>query len=65
METFVLIYITQTHDAVLVFDTDPDDGIWLPKSQIEYHEQELAVARAGDDIEFNIPEWLAEEKGLI
>ncbi len=38
-------------------------GVWIPKSQIQdYSECEY---KAGDEIEIELPEWLALEKGLI
>jgi hypothetical protein len=65
IDAYVLIFINQTDKAILAYETDPDQGIWFPKSQIEYDETEINCAIAGDDIELNIPDWLAEEKGLI
>lgn len=65
IETFTLIYINQTDKAILVYEDDPDHGFWLPKSQIEYDELEVDSAEAGDDIEINIPEWLAKQNGLL
>lgn len=57
-----------TIDATLLHETDKalliatgeqdengkDKGTWIPKSQAEY-----------DDGELQLPEWLAEQKGLI
>ncbi len=64
METFLLYFVNQTDDALLVHDGYSDDPVWLPKSQIEYCEADLIGITKGDQIEINIPEWLAEEKGL-
>lgn len=51
--------ITQeTEDAILL--TCNDDEVWLPKSQIEY-----AGERGDIDIEVTLPDWLAEDKGLV
>ena len=45
----------ETPKAVLASDTgDKKDAVWLPRSQIEID---------GDTI--TMPEWLAQEKGLI
>jgi len=44
-------------------DFGADTSIWLPKSQIEdYSEEEFA---SGDNIEIEIPEWLAMKNGMI
>lgn len=46
---------------------DEDEAVWLPKSQIEIssmtHHPENAYAHP--EIEVDVPEWLALEKGLI
>jgi len=47
----------ETELAYLVSDGDLE--MWIPKSQIEEFD------RSGDIATFQIPEWLAEEKGLI
>lgn len=50
----------QTPEAFLVSETgDAKKAVWLPKSQVE-----VEVIR-GDIVEVTMPEWLAEEKGLI
>lgn len=43
----------ETEKAWLIFDGDKE--VWLPKSQVEDNE----------DGTFAMPEWLAEDKGLI
>ena len=44
-------------------DFGGDDSEWVPKSQIiDYSELDYGV---GDDIEIELPEWLANEKGMI
>ena len=51
----------KTDKAVLIHD-----GIreaWIPKSQIEDHDQ--ADTEIGETVELLLPEWLAKEKGLI
>jgi len=51
----------ETDKAYLVYDGA--DEVWIPKSQC------LDVQQIGgtlsSDYEFTIPEWLAEEKGVI
>ncbi len=58
--TFDAEFISETDLAILV-DIDGDE-VWLPKSQIEMSDGSLD---AGDLIEIDVPDWLAEEKGLL
>jgi len=48
----------ETDEAYLVSDGDND--IWLPKSQVQ-----SARLISGDDWEFEIPLWLAENEGIV
>lgn len=50
----------ETERAVLVHDGTRE--IWIPKSQITEPKE---IPPIGDTMEMLIPEWLAEEKGLI
>ncbi len=44
-------------------DFGGDESKWIPKSQIlDYSEPKY---KSGDEIEIELPEWLALEKGLI
>lgn len=66
MESFIVCFTCKTDKAIGVKELpDADDIIWLPLSQIEIDDVELDSAEKGDDIEVNIPTWLAEEKGLL
>ena len=65
MESLIVVFVNHTDKALLVYVDDPDCAEWVPKSQIEYDENEVECARAGDDIEINIPAWLAEQKGFL
>ena len=50
--------LKETEAAILV--TDSVTEAWLPKSQINYD------GEPGDKaVEVELPEWLAEDKGLI
>lgn len=49
----------ETEKAVLVRGDEEADPVWLPKSQIE-----LESLGAGLGI-VTLPEWLAQERGLI
>jgi hypothetical protein len=50
----------ETDKAYLVTDSIPEQGVWIAKSQCELEESE----RKGLHI-LTLPEWLAQEKGLI
>lgn len=50
----------ETDRAVLVSDDgDRDKAVWLPKAQIEIERKRNPI------IEVTLPEWLAQDKGLI
>lgn len=51
----------ETSQAVLVTEGTPEEGVWLPKSQIEIEENRMNSAL----YDVSLPEWLAKEKGLI
>lgn len=50
----------ETDKAILV--NDGEDTYWIPKSQID---EESEVHHEGDEGLLVIPEWLAEDKGMI
>ena len=50
----------ETDKAVLVTDSIPEKGVWLSKSLIE-----IEATATGGLYEVTLPEWLAQEKGLI
>ena len=58
-------YLRQTELAIQV--KDGDKKVWIPKSQVaeelDWDEFDFGLERVFIDIE--IPEWLAEEKGMI
>lgn len=43
-------------------DGEKRNSVWLPRSQIDIHN---VNAVEGDVITITLPEWLAEDKGLI
>lgn len=72
METIKLrLFEVEKRDKAILFSKVPDSNrgmntVWLPRSQIEH------ITRRPDpnggkwpECEVTIPEWLAEEKGLI
>lgn len=50
----------ETDRAVLVTDSTPENGVWLPLSQIE-----IMPADTGRLHVVTLPEWLAMERGLV
>lgn len=54
-------FVRETENAILV--KDGNNEVWIPKSQVTYDE-DLELKR-GLALEIELPEWLAEEKGLI
>jgi len=48
--------IRETDLAILIHHNGEE--IWLPKSQIDYD------GDVGDEADIEIPEWLADEKGI-
>ena len=59
-ERYTLHKHHETAKAWLVSDTgEKDDAFWLPLSQIEIIDDE-----ADEAVVLDVPNWLAEEKGL-
>lgn len=56
-----VIYHNQTERGVLVASDEDAEPVWLPKSQIEIED----VPLRGQVMEVTLPQWLAEEKGLV
>ena len=50
-----------TDNAVQIMYEDDGAEIWLPRSQVEF----AGVPRSGYVITVTIPNWLADEKGLL
>lgn len=55
-EVYILPIIDETSRAILV-ETEVGE-VWLPKSQIEYD------GEPGDEVEIEIPDWLAIKEEL-
>lgn len=55
-------FVKETEKAICVEvgDIPFREQIWLPKSQLKG----CYLAEAGDEIDINMPRWLAEEKEL-
>jgi hypothetical protein len=50
----------ETEKAYLVTDSIPEKGVWIAKSQCELDESSTKGIYT-----LTLPEWLAQEKGLI
>lgn len=62
-ETLQLRLVAQTGAAWGVTEDEPDDPvIWLPKSQVEIDDEDTEL---GEVATFEVPEWLAIDKGLV
>lgn len=59
LNTFDAEFVAHSEDAILV-DIEGDE-VWLPKSVVG----DFDDADPGDTITIEIPEWLAEDRGLI
>lgn len=59
-ETYTLHRHHETALAILVSDDgDEKSAVWLPRSKIE-----IVREIDGETIEVEVPDWLAEERGL-
>lgn len=64
MVTLFLFYHGETELNWLASqDGRADDAIWLPKSKC--HPVKDVDLEAGDEYEFEVPEWLAIKEGLV
>lgn len=63
---FVKIFvrlIRETEAAVLVDNRSGLDDIWVPKSLLEYWDDD--TLERGDDVELSVATWFAEQEGLV
>ncbi len=56
-------FIRQTDAAVLI-KSSHDETVWLPKSKVGYADDWDDVEE-GKEISIAVPEWLANQEGLI
>lgn len=61
----VVFQFTETEKAVQVGldEADRASAVWLPKSQVEIAEKAIVNGVLFHDL--SLPQWLAEERGLI
>ena len=57
----ILLKESPSGKAFLI-DHGTEEAVWVPKSQIQNHPDEL---EEGASVDLLIPKWLATEKGLI
>jgi hypothetical protein len=62
LNDYELIYVTQTDLAIGVTTEEGGDLIWLPKSQIQYEDDDYS---RDDEITVTVPDWLAREHDLM
>ncbi len=55
---YTVEFICETEKAIYVLYDG--EKFWLPKSQIKW----IGAAEEGDELEVEIPNWLAEEKEM-
>lgn len=58
-----LIISRETKNAFMVRESMAKEGVWLPKSQVEVHVERVSKGYRYATVV--VPEWLAQEKGLI
>lgn len=59
MSEFTGVVVVATKKAYLI-DIDGDE-VWLPDSMIDFIDE----PEVGEEVSFEIPTWLAEDKALI
>ena len=58
-----LIIARETNNAYMVRESLSQEGVWLPKSQVEVHVERVSKGYRYATVV--VPTWLAQEKGLI
>lgn len=61
--TYSLIFMGQTQAAIRMQESSRSESFWLLKSQIDVDDYNTLIP--GETIDVEIPNWLAEEKGLF
>lgn len=69
IESYSLIFMDHTEKAVCFIGGADHGFIWLPKSQIEVdgvsHEEDFDNLVRREQVDVYVPDWLAEDKGLL
>lgn len=66
--TLMHLYVHhETESAYLVSESGGgnDERVWLPKSQVEVGPLRFDKVTGADIRQFGIPDWLAEQEGLV
>lgn len=61
-DTYCVTYLHHTAKALLV--ESGGEEIWLPLSQVKVEDVDLDDCTRGEDIDIEVPDWLALDKGL-
>jgi len=56
-------FLRATARAVLI--EDGNDEVWIPRSQIIDSDKDIDSLEREDEFTITIPQWLADEKGLV
>lgn len=62
VELTVRLVRDNANDKAILVETDKEEKVWLPRSEIEF---ELVEGQNSQMIRVQIPEWLAIDKGLV
>lgn len=65
LEEIKVYFLHQTDSAILVNLDGGNEGVWLPKSQIEWDGSDGYEPKRRAVITVTAPEWLLMDKGLI
>jgi len=69
IESYNLIFMSHKGKAVCFIQEGDNEFIWLPKSQIEVdgvsYEEDFDNLVRRERVDVYIPDWLAEDKGLL
>ena len=56
----------QTPKAVLLQPETAEKAFWIPKSMLSHeHRQNVEACERDDWVDVEIPQWLAESKGMV
>ena len=60
--TWVDVEVIHVTDRAVLVSSGEEDPVWIPKSAIVDSSDDVVV---GGEVEIEISEWLATEKGLV
>ena len=70
IESYSLVFkLHKGEGCAFSLDEDDEEIFWMPKSQIEVdgvsHEEDFDNLVRGEVVDVYIPDWLAEQEGLL